>query len=412
MSIHAGEARSTLRAVPVKSAYGFREGPRSDNDATGRQETLGHTGTDGESIYRNRIESLRASMREREVDLVVVGPSANMRYLTGYRAMAVERITVLLVTADDLAMVMPDFDAGEFRQDTGLEAVFEWNDSKGPRDAIEGAFRTLDVSATGVRAVVDDELRFDFWTHLRDRLGDRPGRAVELLGPLRLSKGEDELETIRRAGELVSLGIDTAMEHARPGMTELALKRVIENVLWDAGAESVDFILVQAGANSAVGHHNADRTPICAGEPVLVDIAVRLDGYFADITQMVFLGDPPDRYREMYRIVAEGQEAGVQVAREGATAADVDRAAQAPIIDAGFGDWRGPRTGHGIGLDVHEPPSVVDTDETVLPAGAVITVEPGIYIPGEFGIRIEDTVIVRSGAPERVTRGARPLFSK
>lgn len=350
-------------------------------------------------------------MRERGVDLVVVGPPANMRYLTGYRAMAVERITVLLVTGDALAMVMPYFDADEFRERTGIEDVFEWRDSHGPREAIEGAFGSLGVPS-GAKAAVDDELRFDFWRLLHDRVGDDPLRASELIGPLRLSKGEDEHEKIRRAGALVSAGIDAALEAARPGMTELQLKRIVEDALWDGGAESADFVLVQAGPNSANGHHNADDTVIRHGEPVLVDIAGRVDGYFADVTQQVYLGEPPERYEEMYRLVAEAQEAGVQAARAGARACDVDRAAASVIDAAGYGHWGGPRTGHGIGLDVHEPPSVVGTDETILPAGAVITVEPGIYIPGEFGIRIEDTVLVGDGDPERLTRGARPLLSR
>lgn len=358
-----------------------------------------------------RVEMLRRAMRDEGVDLVVVGPSANLRYLTGYRAMAVERITVLLVSPDALAMVMPYFDAGEFRELTGIDEVFEWRDSQGPRDAIEGAFRALDV-APGAQAAVDDELRFDFWSLLRDRMGDRTRRASELLGRLRLAKDEDEQETIRRAGALVSAGIDAALEGARPGMTELQLKRVVEDTLWDGGAESVDFVLVQAGVNSAIGHHNADDTVIREGGPVLVDIAARLDGYFADITQQVFFGEPTARYREMYELVEESQEAGVRAARSGERAGDVHRAAVAVIDDAGFGHWGGPRTGHGIGLDVHEPPSVVDTDETELPPGAAITVEPGIYIPGEFGIRIEDTVLVTTDDPERVTRGARPLFAR
>lgn len=365
-----------------------------------------------EAAGPGRVETLQAVMRERGVDLVVVGPSANMRYLTGYRAMAVERITVLLVTPGAVAMVMPYFDADEFRRFTGIDAVFEWRDSEGPQGAIEQALTTLDVAAGRVRAAVDDELRFDFWTQLRDRVGDHTQRASELIGPLRLSKSGDEQATIRRAGELVSVGIDVALERARPGMTELDLKRTIEDALWDAGAESVDFVLVQAGANSAVGHHKADDTPLRSDEPVLVDIAARADGYFADITQQAFLGDPPKRYVEMYQAVADAQEAGVQAARDGARACDVDRAASAVIDAAGFGGWGGPRTGHGIGLDVHEPPSVVDSDETRLPPGAAITVEPGIYVPGDFGIRIEDTVLVGTGGPERVTRGARPLFSK
>jgi Xaa-Pro dipeptidase len=359
-----------------------------------------------------RLKALQLAMDPHGYDLVVVGPTANMRYLTGYRAMAVERITVLLVTRDAVAVVIPDFDAGEFRDTTGLEVVFEWSDKHGPSEAISQAFRWLGLSGKTVSAAVDDELRFDFFTRLRGYLADQPRRASELLGPLRLSKTAAEQECIHRAGELVSYGIDIALERARPGMTELELKRAIEDALWDEGAESVDFVLVQAGANSAVGHHNANETLLRQEEAVLIDIAARVDGYFADITQQVFLGTPPPEYVRIYEIVATAQEQGVRAAIPGASAADVDRAATAVIEAAGFGESTGPRTGHGIGLDIHEPPSVVDGDGTELVPGTVITVEPGVYISGRFGIRIEDTVIVTDGDAQRVTRGARPLFAK
>lgn len=351
-------------------------------------------------------------MDQHGVDLVVVGPTTNMRYLTGYEAMAVERITVLLVGTDAVAMVMPSFDAGEFRDATGLDAVFEWRDKDGPGEAIDRAFRALGMSGRKLVAAVDDELRFDFFTHLRDRVVDRPSRASELLGPLRLAKTAEEQEIVKRAGELVSDAMDMALDQARPRMTELELKRTIENALWEGGAESVDFLLVQAGPNSAIGHHRAGDTELREGEPVLVDIAARFDGYFADMTQQVFLGRPPQDYVEAYELVAAAQEQGVRAARDGASAADVDRAASAVIEAAGLTEWTGPRTGHGIGLDVHEPPSVIAGDETELVPGAVITVEPGVYFPGKFGIRIEDTVIVTAGDPLRVTRAPRPLFSK
>jgi Xaa-Pro dipeptidase len=359
-----------------------------------------------------RVEALRASMNERGVDLVVVGPTTNMRYLTGYQAMAVERITVLLVTRDGVAMIMPSFDADEFRDATGLDAVFEWTDKQGPDAAIDQAFRALGLSGTQTAAAVDDELRFDFLTRVRDRLEDRPRVASELLGPLRFSKTAAEQERMRRAGEMVSLGIDAALEQARPGMTELELKRQIENVLWANGAESVDFVLVQAGANSAIGHHRAGEAEFRNGEPVLIDIAARRDGYFADITQQVFLGTPSAEYIEMYELIAAAQEEGVRAARSGASAGDVDRATMRVIEAAALAELTGPRTGHGIGLDVHEPPSVIEGDETQLVPGAVITVEPSIKLVGKFGIRIEDTVIVTDGDPQRVTRGARQLFSK
>jgi Xaa-Pro dipeptidase len=346
------------------------------------------------------------------IDLVVVGPSSNLRYLLGYQATAFERLTALLVSRESAVMILPAFDAEEFVAITEFEAVAAWTDRKGPATALSDAFGHLGVLPPQPRALVDDELPFQFFASLRSRLGREPRLASELLGGLRLIKSDDEQATIARAGALVSEGIDVAQAAALPEITELQLKRTISDAMWDQGAESVDCVLVQAGPNSAVVHHAASDTKLREGEPVLIDIAVRLDGYFADITQQVFLGEPPDEYREVYEIVALAQEAGVSATRPGTAAGEVAATASAVIVEAGYGEWIQGRTGHGLGLDVHEPPSVVEGADTELRPGAVITIEPGIYIPGKYGVRIEDTVLVTDGEAKRLTRGARPLFAK
>jgi Xaa-Pro dipeptidase len=145
---------------------------------------------------------------------------------------------------------------------------------------------------------------------------------------------------------------------------------------------------------------------------VLFDIGARIEGYFGDITQQVFLGEPPDDYMRAYQVVHAAQEAAVRQTRAGATAHQVAAAASKIITESEFGAWNGPSTGHGIGVDIHEPPRVVEDNQTELRPGMVITVEPGVYIPGRFGIRIEDTVLVTDGEPRRLTRGSRPLYVK
>jgi Xaa-Pro aminopeptidase len=358
----------------------------------------------------NRVEILQREMSARGVGVCVIGPSENLRYLLGYDAMAVERLTALVISPSGAAMILPDLDAAEFAAVDGRPPVATWADRHGPANAVDEAF--ANVGPVDGTALVDDELPFAFFAHVRDRIGAAPEPASTILAELRMRKSPDELERIARTGELVSRGIDLAMDVAEPGMTEKALKRRIEELMWDGGADSVDFVLVQAGANAASGHHNADDTVLRSGEPVLVDIAIRLDGYFADITQQVFLGEVPDDYREHYELVRRAQEAGVQAAVVGATAHDVDAAASRPIIEAGLGDFTGPRTGHGIGVGVHEAPSVIEGNHTELTAGMVITVEPGVYFPGRYGIRIEDTVAVTDEGPRRLTRGARELATK
>src|SRR5262249_43625358 len=162
-----------------------------------------------------------------------------------------------------------------------------------------------------------------------------------------LIKSADEQERIARTGSLVSDAIDLFQEAAAPGMTELELKRVLEGSLWEGGSETVDYVLVQAGANSAQPHHSAGAAVLQAGEPVLADIAVCREGYFADITQQTFLGEPTAEYTEAYEVVRAAQDAGVQAAIAGAKAEDVAAAASAVIAEAGYGEWSGPRTGHG-----------------------------------------------------------------
>ena len=358
----------------------------------------------------DRVAILQREMSARGVGVCVIGPSENLRYVLGYDAMAVERLTALVVSPTGAAMILPDFDAAEFASVDGRPPVATWSDRSGPAGAVEEAFAHVGP-VEGV-TLVDDELPFAFFAHLRDRLAARPESLTTILSALRAHKSPEELARIALTGELVSRGIDLALDIAEPGMTEKALKRRIEELMWDGGADSVDFVLVQAGAHAASGHHQADDTVLRAGEPVLVDIAVRRDGYFADITQQVFLGDVPDDYREHYELVRRAQESGVQAAVVGATAHDVDGAASRAILDAGLGDFTGPRTGHGIGVGVHEAPSVIEGNHTELAAGMVITVEPGVYLPGRHGIRIEDTVAITDAGPQRLTRGARELVSR
>lgn len=355
----------------------------------------------------NRIPLLQDAMGEHGVDVCVVAPAENMRYLLGYRAMAGDRLTALIVSRDGAVMVMPDFDVAEFASVAGRPPVIPWSDREGPARAVEAAFAEL-ASPAGA-SVVDDELPFGYFADVRDRLPGDPGRATPMFSELRLRKSSEEIERIARTGELVSRGIDLVAEVAEPGMTELDLKLRVENLMWEGGADSVDYVLVQAGPNAANAHHNADRTVLRAGEPVLVDIAICLDDYFADITQQVFLGEVPSDYRTHYEVVRRAQEAGVAASKIGATAHDVASAASAVISEAGLGEYNGPRTGHGLGIGVHEAPSVVEGNATELGEGTVITVEPGVYIPGRYGIRIEDTVAATADGPRRLTRGTRPL---
>ena len=355
----------------------------------------------------NRLDALRAAMDDAGAELVVVGPSSALTHLSGYRAMALERITTLLVTREDAVMIVPAFDAEEFQEETGLDAL-AWTDTDGPEDAVRAAFQRLEPRHGGT-ALVDPELPFGFYARLRPHLSGTVEPATALLGRLRQVKDDAEIARIARAGEVVSSAMDFALATAAPGMTERELRLAIEDHLRAEGADSAEYVLVQGGEASAIAHHEAGDRELREGEPVLVDIATPTGGYWADMTQQVVLGEPPADYERAYEAVLASEEAGVQACRTGSTAGDAARAAQAVIRDAGFGEWAGGRIGHGIGLDVHEAPGIIESDGTELVPGTVVTVEPGIYIPGRWGIRIEDTIVVTDGEPRRLTRAPRPL---
>lgn len=364
------------------------------------------------SPHADRLAQLRRAMEEAGVDLAVVGPAAEVRYLFGYHALAIDRVTVMLVSQAAAIMVLPDFDLPEFVQSTGHEDAIGWSDMDGPDGALTAAVARLELPADH-RAAVDDWLPYYAAHAMRPHLGTRPtSRLSALTDPLRLIKTDAERTLMARAGEVVARGIDAADAAARPGMTERELVREIERALWQAGAEDVEYVYAQGGANAAAPHHRPGDYVLRPGEAVLYDIAVRTDGYFSDTTQQVFLGSPSAEYERAYQAVMEAQAAGVAAAVAGARVGDVAAAAEEILDTAGYRDVRSSRVGHGIGLDVHETTSVRSSNDDVLTPGMAFTVEPGIYIPGAFGIRIEDTLMVQPDGPALLTRASRPLVVK
>jgi Xaa-Pro dipeptidase len=353
-----------------------------------------------------RLESLQVEIARQGIDLAIVSSAANTRYLIGVPALGLDRVTVLLVTPASAAMVLPDFDVPDFVARTGFTHVFPWADSEGPAGAVRDAFQDLEVAPTA-HVVVDLELPFRYYAELVGHLSRATVDRGDLLEEIRLIKDDAELEKMARAGSLVSTAVEAGLDAARPGLTELELCALINAELMRGGAAPQPVVLVQAGAHSAAPHHVADYSQLREGQPVLIDVAASLDGYYADITVQVHLGAPSERYARAYAALRAAQQAGFEAAQPGARVSDIESATRSTVEAGGFSqDYR---TGHGIGLDVHEPPSVVDGNTVTLRPGMTFTIEPGIYLPGEFGIRIEDTVAVSEDGPRRLTRGARPL---
>jgi Xaa-Pro aminopeptidase len=361
-------------------------------------------------VNPDRIAGLRRQMANAGLDCVVMFPSANWRYVCHFAPVANERLCLLIVTAEHAAIVLPDFDAAEMTEAAPDALVRGWSDLEGPERTLAEVWKQ--VAGAGLRTIaVDDGMPYLFTRMLFDVAKPESQRLLTTSLPrYRLIKDAAEIEAIRAAAVIIERSIAAAAAALAPGMTERDLERVIKKALLDAGAESLDYTLVQFGPSSAIPHHLAGSPVLKASGNVLLDIAVTRNQYYADITRNLALGEPDARYAEVHEIVKSAQAAGVAAAIPGATIHDVDKACRDTITAAGYGAAFYTRTGHGLGLEVHEPPSVVKDNPLVLEPGMVITVEPGIYLAGEFGVRIEDTIAITDSAADRLSASDRALI--
>jgi Xaa-Pro aminopeptidase len=236
------------------------------------------------------------------------------------------------------------------------------------------------------------------------------GLASEIIGPLRMRKSKEEIDYLREAASIADAVLHEVLGEGIEGLTELELAAQLEYEMKKRGAEELAFeTLVASGPNSAFPHHRAQDRVIEEGDVVVIDYGCRFNGYHSDTTRTVVCGVPSTKVEEVYRVVQRAQEKAVQAIRPGIAAEEIDRVAREEIAQAGFGDNFIHRTGHGIGLEVHEAPFIVAGNRQLLEPGMTFSVEPGIYISGEFGVRIEDIVLVTDDGVERLNRNRREL---
>jgi Xaa-Pro aminopeptidase len=363
----------------------------------------------GESA--GRLSRLQAQMAKARVDLVAIAPTPNMRYLLGFAPLADERLCLLLTTPQDIRLVAPELTADQIQARTGMEAI-RWSDDTGPRQALTEAVSALDVGP-GIVLAADAAMRADALLLLQETIS--PERCVtseEIMSALRMIKSEEEIEALARAAAQADRALMAGADACQPGVTEREVAEKIAHYFRQDGAEAVDVTLVASGPNSAFPHHEASDRRLQVGDTIIIDIVATLDGYKSDVTRVVHLGEPPPKVRAVHEVVLEANRRGREAAVAGAYARDVDRAARAVIEQAGYGPYFVHRTGHGLGMEVHEAPWISAGSTTVLEPGMVFSVEPGIYLEGQFGIRIEDIVVVTEGACRCLTGLDRALIVK
>jgi Xaa-Pro aminopeptidase len=226
--------------------------------------------------------------------------------------------------------------------------------------------------------------------------------ASRVIKHLRMRKTAEEIDALRRAGQAIDRVHQQVPSLLRPGRTEAEVGRDIADLIVTEGHSQVNFVIVGSGPNGASPHHETGSRVLEPGDTVVVDIGGTLDAYCSDCTRNYVIGTPPDGYTEAHTVLEAAQQAACEAARPGVTAASVDAAARDLLTSAGFGDYFVHRTGHGIGLEEHEDPYIVAGNDTPLEAGMAFSIEPGVYVPGRYGMRIEDIVVVTDDGCERL----------
>jgi Xaa-Pro aminopeptidase len=361
------------------------------------------------SPFERRTRDCQAALRERGADAVVLFPGSNMFYLSGFDEAPSERHLLLFVPAEgEPAFVAPTMYREQL--DTWVEDRRLWDDGDDPVALLEAV--TADLELGEGEVLVDDHMWATFTQDLRAVLPDAEfGLASDVLADLRMRKDDRELAALRRAGELSDAVSEAvrALGAGAVGRTEADLAREIDRRMADRGADEPSFgTIVGAGENGAKPHHRHGDREIREGDPVVLDFGGYVDGYPGDQTRTtVFAGDPPEGFEEVFDVVLEAHHAGVEAVEPGVSAGAVDAAAREVVEEAGYGEQFIHRTGHGVGLEVHEPPYIVEGNDRELEAGMVFSVEPGVYLEGEFGVRIEDLVVVTEDGHERLNDSPR-----
>ncbi|MDQ4094882.1 MAG: Xaa-Pro peptidase family protein [Actinomycetota bacterium] len=356
-----------------------------------------------ERLHEDRLQRLLDLMRRERIARLWVEPSVDFFYLTGIETISLERLTGLLVAGSgELRLVVPDLLVDDFAGLADRAELTTWSDAEGPRRAVGHVLRDVDLLH------VQGSLPMWSYKALREARG-----AVDIhvdpgfIGSLRQVKSTEEINALRDSARAADEVMRWVAEQEVGGVGERILAGRIKARYLEAGHDPGGATLVASGPHSAAPHHIGDDTPIDTTQPLLTDFGGRVAGYWSDTTRVHFPAERATDLEEAWDVVCAAYDAAFAAARVGTPCREVDRAAREVIDEAGYGDRFIHRTGHGIGLDLHEPPYITATNELLLEVGHAFTIEPGIYLTGKWGLRHENVVVLTEDGPEALNASPR-----
>lgn len=344
------------------------------------------------SIHGNRIKDLQNLLKKEKLDALVVARPLEQAFLTGFSMDGY----MLLVSRKEAWAFMPKMLLDQFRSKVGFVNAAS---SENLLESVTAKLKENKLKKTAFEPATETYLRGQFWK--KSGLSEISG----LTAGLRAVKKGEEISMLRESCRIAAKAFRIVKPKIKPGRTEISVSHELEDIMQAMGAKGPSFnLIVGFGPNSALPHHESSERRLKKNETVLLDFGCVYKGYCSDITRTYFLGKPTDEFRKVYSIVEAAQKAGVKKVKAGVPTREVDKACRDHIAGAGYGQYFIHGTGHGVGLEIHEAPTLNTRSSEVLRAGMAVTVEPGIYLYGKFGVRIEDSVLVRNGGCEILTR--------
>ena len=365
------------------------------------------TGSTPIETYAARLARAQEEMARQEIEILAVGPSSDLRYFIGYDAHLSERLNLLLVPVSGRpALIVPLLESPLARFAEELVDLRIWTETENPAEMAANIAQTMGAG----RIAVSDQLWSGFLLKLQDAI---PGvswvSALDVIKPLRVTKDSREVELLAEVSRLTDEAWGEFIEGGPlSGLTETQAMERLSALMQKRGL-GASFGICASGPNSASPHHHTGDRVIQEGDSVIFDWGGALEGYHSDVTRTVFVGKPTEKFRKVYDIVRRANQATLDAVKPGVACEDLDKTARDLISAEGFGENFIHRVGHGLGMDVHEEPYLVGGNKTPLQAGMVFSDEPGIYIEGEIGVRIEDSVVVTTEGGKRLNEATREL---
>jgi len=347
-----------------------------------------------------RLARVREQLRRDETQAALIVQPENVRYLSGFTGEG------YLVVGLERALIATD---GRYKVEAGAVAD-RFETSFDPAGHLAGALAFIgDIQPAGL-AFEADHTTYATYQELTEKLSVALRPTTRLVEQLRLIKDEGEIALMREAARRADVALAAFLTDLRPGVTERRLALDLHAALVDQEVEPAFSIIMACGPSCACPHAVPSGRELAEGDMVKIDVGARHEGYCSDITRSYFVGEPTERFREVYRLVLQAQQAAVAAARPGVTGRELDAVARAIIVAGGFGEQFAHGLGHGVGLQVHERPRVSARSEDVLAPGMVLTIEPGIYMEDWGGVRIEDTVLITDTGCEVLTHAPKPEY--